>query len=48
MRQEFIRDYSCDFDIMLTENLTSFLGMEIKQGQEGINIHLDTYIRETI
>ena len=33
---------------MLTENLTSFLGMEIKQGLEGIDIHLDTYIKETI
>jgi hypothetical protein len=48
LKQEFIREYSCDFDITLTENLTSFLGMEIEQGQEGIDIHLDTYIQETI
>ena len=48
LKQEFIREYSQDFDITLMGNLTSFLGMEIKQGPEGIDIHLDTYIQETI
>ena len=42
LKHEFIRD------ITLTENLTSFLGLEIEQGPEGINIHLDTYIKEAI
>ena len=35
LKQEFIREYSRDFDITLTENLTSFLGLEIEQGPEG-------------
>ena len=26
----------------------SFLGLKIKQGLQGINLHLDTYIQETI
>ena len=48
LKQEFIRESSRDFYITLTENLTSFLGLEIEQGPEGINIHLDTYIQEVI
>ena len=48
LKQEFIREYSRDFDITLTENLTSFLGLEIEQGPEGIDIHLDTYIQGVI
>ena len=48
LKQEFILEYTCDFDITLEENLTSFLRMEIEQGPKGINIHLDTYIKETI
>ena len=48
LKQEFIREFSRDFDITLTENLTTFLGMEIEQGPEGIDIHLHTYIKENI
>ena len=48
LKLEFIREYNQDFNITLEENLTSFLGMKIKQGPEGINIQFDIYIRETI
>ena len=43
LRQEFIRDYARDFEITLEENITSFLWIEIKQGPEGINIHLHVH-----
>ena len=28
--------------------MTSFLGLEIEQGPQGIDVHLDTYIQEAI
>ena len=28
--------------------MTSFLGLEIEQGPQGIDLHLDTYIQEAI
>ena len=32
----------------LEETMTSFLGLEIEQGPQGIDVHLDTYIQEAI
>jgi hypothetical protein len=48
MKQQFITEYTRDFEITLEETMTSFLGLEIEQGPRGINLHLDTYIQEII
>ena len=48
IKQQFIHEYTRDFEITLEETLTSFLGLEIEQGSKGIDLHLDTYIKETI
>jgi hypothetical protein len=48
LRHQFISEYTRDFNITLEEMMSSFLGMEIEQGLKGINVHLDTYVQETI
>jgi hypothetical protein len=48
MKQQFIHEYTRDFEITLEATMTSFLGLEIEQGTNGIDWHLDTYIKETI
>lgn len=48
MKQQFIHEYTRDFEITLEATMTSFLGLEIEQGTNGIDLHLDTYIKETI
>jgi len=48
MKQQFIHEYTRDFDIILKETMTPFLGLEIEQGSNGIDLRLDTYIKETI
>ena len=48
LKQQFIKEYTRDFEITLEETMTSFLGLEIEQGPQGIDVHLDTYIQETI
>ena len=51
-KQQFIKEYTRDFEITLEETMTSFLaqilGLEIEQGPQGIDLRLDTYIQEAI
>ena len=42
MKQQFIHEYTRDFEITLEATMTSFLGLEIEQGTNGIDLHLDT------
>ena len=48
MKQQFIKEYTLDFEITLEETMTYFLGLEIEQGPQRIDLHLDTYIQEAI
>ena len=45
MKQPLIHEYTRDFEITLEETMPSFLGFEIEQGSNGIDLHLDTYIK---
>ena len=48
LKQQFIKEYTRDFEITLEETMTLFLGLKIEQGPQGIDLHLDTYIQEAI
>ena len=41
IKPQFIKEYTRDFEITLEETMTSFLGLEIEQGAQGIDLHLD-------
>ncbi len=48
LKKEFVEKYTRDFDITRGDTMTSFLGLEIEQSRRGIDIHLDTYIKEVL
>ena len=48
LREDFERLYSADFDVTGGKLMESFLGLEVEQSEEGISLHLDTYIQELI
>jgi hypothetical protein len=45
---QFISEYQADFDIMLEDVMSFFLGMEIEHNKRDPTIHLDTYIQESL
>jgi hypothetical protein len=44
----WVQPYKADFDIMLEDVMSSFLGMEIEHDKMDLTIHLDTYVQETL
>ena len=45
---KLICEYQADFDIILEDVMSSFLGMEIDHNKRDFTIHLDTYIKEIL
>ena len=48
LKDEFLRKYSKDFNITGGGLMKTFLGMEVKQGNKAIKLHLDHYVHEMI
>ncbi len=48
LKEEFMALYSADFDFTGGDLMQSFLGLEVKQLDGCIKLHLDTYIQELI
>ncbi len=47
-RAEFMKKYATDFEITGGGLMKTFLGMEVEQGDAGINLHLDHYIQAVL
>jgi hypothetical protein len=48
LKIEFETLYAKEFDMTGGTPMESFLGLEVEQGNDGISLHLDTYIQELI
>ncbi len=48
LKDEFEALYSADFDVTGGGIMTTFLGLEVEQSDDGIGLHLDTYIKELV
>ena len=48
LKEEFEQLYSADFEVTGGGLMESFVGLEVEQSEEGIALHLDTYIKELI
>ena len=48
LRAEFMKKYATDFEITGGGLMKTFLGMEVEQGDAGINLHLDHYVQTVL
>jgi hypothetical protein len=48
LKDEFEALYSADFNVTGRGIMTTFLGLEAEQSDDGISLHLDTYIKELV
>ena len=48
LKDELEALYSADFDVTEGGIVTTFLGLEVEQSDDGIGLHLDTYIKELV
>ena len=48
LKEEFETLYAKDFEVTGGGQMTTFLGLEVEQSEEGISLHLDTYIQELV
>jgi hypothetical protein len=48
LKDEFEALYTADFDVTGGGIMTTFLGLEVEQSDDGISLHLDTYIKELV
>ena len=48
LKEEFETLYAKDFEVTGGGEMTTFLGLEVEQSEEGISLHLDTYIQELV
>ncbi len=48
LKQEFMEEYTKDFQITGGYLMETFFGMQVEQSKGKIRLHLDNYIRETL
>ena len=48
LKLEFEELYAADFDFTGGKVMDSFLGLEVEQSEDGIKLHLDTYVTELL
>ncbi len=48
LKEECMKKYSKDFNITGGDLMKSFLGMQVKQGDKKIKLHLDHYVQEML
>jgi hypothetical protein len=48
LRAEFMMKYATDFKITGGGLMKTLLGMEVEQGDAGINLHLDHYVQTVL
>ena len=48
LKLEFEELYAADFDFTGGKVMDSFLGLEVEQSEDGIKLHLDTYVAELL